>query len=150
MASLWQGYLVRGGVTLLTSQWKAGKTTLLSLLLARMKQGGTLAGQAVSAGKALVLSEEEPARWCQRSATLDLDGHVHWMCRPFLGKPTRDQWHRLLDDVLTLRRDVPFDLLAIDPLSAFLPGSDENNAAAITADLAPLHRLTEAGMAVLL
>jgi hypothetical protein len=29
-----------GKVTLLTSQWKAGKTTLLSVLLARLKQGG--------------------------------------------------------------------------------------------------------------
>ena len=26
---LWQGYLTPGNVTLLTSQWKAGKTTLL-------------------------------------------------------------------------------------------------------------------------
>jgi hypothetical protein len=150
IAWLWQGYLLRGGVSLLTSQWKAGKTTLLALLLARMKRGGSLAGQAIPAGKALVLSEEDPAEWCRRSQALDLDGHVHWMCRPFLGKPTRDQWHRLLDDVLALRRDLGIDLLAIDPLSAFLPGSDENNAAAMLGALSPLHRLTEAGMGVLL
>src|SRR5262245_33402532 len=37
---LWHGYLARGGVTLLTSQWKAGKTTLLSVLLARLETGG--------------------------------------------------------------------------------------------------------------
>ena len=30
---LWHGYLAAGQVTLLTSQWKAGKTTLLSVLL---------------------------------------------------------------------------------------------------------------------
>jgi hypothetical protein len=30
-------------VTLLTSQWKSGKTTLVSLLLAGMQQGGQLA-----------------------------------------------------------------------------------------------------------
>jgi hypothetical protein len=83
---------------LLTSQWKAGKTTLLALLLARMKQGGTLARQAISPAKALVLSEEEPAQWCRRSQTLDLDGHVHWMCWPSLGKPTGERWHCLLDD----------------------------------------------------
>src|SRR6202007_2157095 len=41
---LWQGYLSPGKVTLLTSQWKSGKTTLVSLLLARMQQGGQLAG----------------------------------------------------------------------------------------------------------
>jgi hypothetical protein len=32
---LWHGYLLPGSVTLLTSVWKAGKTTLLSVLLAR-------------------------------------------------------------------------------------------------------------------
>src|SRR5207244_2463356 len=42
---LWQGYLAPGNVTLLTSQWKAGKTTLLSILLDRMKTGGTLAAR---------------------------------------------------------------------------------------------------------
>jgi hypothetical protein len=45
LAWLWLGFVARGGVTLLTSQWKAGKTTLLSLLLARLKPGGSLAGQ---------------------------------------------------------------------------------------------------------
>ena len=37
---LWHGYLGAGRVTLLTSQWKSGKTTLVSLLLAGMQQGG--------------------------------------------------------------------------------------------------------------
>jgi hypothetical protein len=32
---LWQGYLAPATVTLLTGRWKAGKTTLLSVLLAR-------------------------------------------------------------------------------------------------------------------
>src|ERR1700719_1097923 len=60
-AWLWHGYLGPGRVTLLTSQWKSGKTTLVSLLLARMQQGGQLAGLPVSAGKAFVISEESHA-----------------------------------------------------------------------------------------
>ena len=32
---LWHGFAARGNVTLLTSQWKSGKTTLLSVLMAR-------------------------------------------------------------------------------------------------------------------
>ncbi len=43
---LWHGFVARGNVTLLTSLWKAGKTTLISLLLARRKAGGMLAGLA--------------------------------------------------------------------------------------------------------
>src|SRR5262249_7988108 len=54
---LWQGYLGPGKVTLLTSQWKSGKTTLVSLLLARLQQGGQLLGLPVAAGKAFVISE---------------------------------------------------------------------------------------------
>src|SRR5713226_3949214 len=35
-----QGYLARGQVALLTSLWKSGKTTLVSVLLARLQNGG--------------------------------------------------------------------------------------------------------------
>jgi hypothetical protein len=44
---LWHGFVARGTITLLTSLWKSDKTTLRSLLLARRKQGGLLAGVAV-------------------------------------------------------------------------------------------------------
>jgi hypothetical protein len=37
---LWHGYLAGGELTLLTSLWKSGKTTLLSVLLSRMRDGG--------------------------------------------------------------------------------------------------------------
>src|SRR5688500_2294227 len=52
---LWQGYLAPGALTLLTSQWKAGKTTLVSVLLARLGTGGTLAGLPLGAGNAVVV-----------------------------------------------------------------------------------------------
>src|SRR5438045_9789659 len=86
---LWQGYLAPGNVTLLTSQWKAGKTTLLALLLDRMKSGGTLAGLRVRPGKALVVSEESPSMWLERSRRFDFAGNVCWLCRPFIGKPSQ-------------------------------------------------------------
>src|SRR5438309_6708988 len=60
---LWHGYLGPGKMTLLTSQWKSGKTTLVSLLLARMAGGGALAGLPVAAGRAAVISEESPQLW---------------------------------------------------------------------------------------
>jgi hypothetical protein len=50
---LWHGYLAAGNITLLTSQWKSGKTTLLSVLLAKMAQGGVMAGLRVKPAKAL-------------------------------------------------------------------------------------------------
>src|SRR4051794_30842090 len=42
---LWDGYIAAGSISLLTSLWKSGKTTLVSLLLAQMSKGGTFAGR---------------------------------------------------------------------------------------------------------
>src|SRR5262245_60810944 len=147
---LWQGYVAAGNVTLLTSQWKTGKTTLLSVLLDRMKAGGELAGLPVRAGKAVVLTEESGTNWLRRSSRLDLEGHVCWVCRPFLGRPRPAQWLGLLEDVAGLHRQHRFDLLAIDPLASFLPSGSENNADAMLDALLPLQRLTSQGLGVLL
>jgi hypothetical protein len=46
---LWHGYLAPAKVTLLSSQWKSGKITLVSVLLARLANGGQLAGLPVAA-----------------------------------------------------------------------------------------------------
>src|SRR5579871_1361190 len=73
---LWQGFVARGNLTLLTSLWKAGKTTLLSMLLSRRKEGGTLAGLAVKPGKTVVVSEEPMELWAERARRYDFGGKV--------------------------------------------------------------------------
>src|SRR5260370_22347601 len=85
---VWEGYLASGNVTLLTSQWKLGKTTLLSVLLARLKTGGELAGLPVTAGKALVVSEESRSLWRRRQSRLDFGKSVCLLSQPFLVKPS--------------------------------------------------------------
>jgi hypothetical protein len=150
IAWLWHGYLAPGNVTLLTSQWKAGKTTLVSILLHHMKSGGHVAGLPVAPAKVLVLSEESPEHWLQRSRNFDYTSHVAWFCRPFAGKPTPQQWLQFLDHIFTLHQHLGLQLLVIDPLATFLPGRDENNAALMMEFLAPLQKLTRAGLAVLL
>jgi hypothetical protein len=147
---LWHGYLAGGSVTLLTSQWKTGKTTLLSVLLARMAAGGELAGRAVRAAHAAVVSEEDEGHWAARHARLALGPHVGLMCRPFRGRPTPDGWAALVGSLVELRAAGRLDLAVIDPLVAFLPGHTENDAGAILDFLHPLQRLTAAGAAVLI
>ena len=97
---LWQGYLAPGNLTLLTSLWKSGKSTLIAVLLARMKTGGTVAGLPVRPGRAVVISEESPSMWLDRSRVVDLDGHVDWFCQPFRGKPTDGDWREHLGRVV--------------------------------------------------
>jgi hypothetical protein len=146
---LWHGYLAAGNVTLLTSEWKSGKTTLLSLLLGRMQGGGTLAGLGVSPGRAAVVSEEGAAHWLRRSERHAFAGHVCWLCRPFRGKPSLPEWLALLDQLAELRLRHGLSLVALDPLAAFLPGRNENAAGEVLEALLPLQRLTETGLAVL-
>jgi hypothetical protein len=147
---LWQGYLLPGAVTLLTSLWKSGKSTLLSVLLARLKTGGMLAGLPVRPGRAVVVSEEPREVWWERGFDLTLDGHVHWFCRPFQGRPTAQQWLDLLDQIGRMHDRRPVDFLAIDSLANLAPMRTENDAAEMLRAVTPLQRLTSRGVSVLL
>jgi len=149
-AWLWRGYLVRGGVTLLTSLWKTGKTTLLSVLLDRMREGGTLAGQPVSKSRVVILSEESPVQWRLRAGKLTFGDSSTFLCRPFRGKPRREDWSDLINQLIVLHQSEGLDLIVIDPLASFLPGRDENSAATMLETLTPLQRLTAVGVCVLL
>jgi hypothetical protein len=147
---LWQGYLARGHVTLLTSQWKMGKTTLLAVLLGRMAAGGTLAGLDVAAGRAVVVSEEGNDLWEPRVRRLGLGRQVCLLSRPLAGKRTLAGWLDLLDFVGELHRQHGLALVVIDSIGELLPAGAERGAGAMLEALLPLRRLTEAGVAVLL
>jgi hypothetical protein len=146
---LWHGYLAPGAVTLLTGQWKAGKTTLASVLLARLKAGGGLAGLALTAGAAVVVSEESPDHWHRRSQHLDFGDHVGWFCQPFPGRPRLDEWQAFIQGIADLRSHRDFSLVLIDALAAFFPSRGENNAGCMLEALAPLRQLTRRGLSVL-
>ncbi len=147
---LWHGYLGPGRLTLLTSQWKSGKTTLVSLLLTRMATGGQLAGLPVAAGRAAVISEESTDDWHRRCQRLGIGDHVAFYCRPFRARPTRVQWLTMIDALLERHEAQALDLVIIDPLSHFLPGNVENSAVGSVEGLLPLRLLLAAGMSVLL
>jgi AAA domain len=147
---LWHGYLAAGKITLLTSQWKSGKTTLISVLLARMAKGGQLAELPVAAARAAVISEEGPDNWVERCHKLQIGDHVCLLCRPFPGPPTFSDWRTMIDGMLALHRGEGLDLVVIDPLAMFLPGGSENQAGSMMDCLLALGDLTAEGLAVLL
>jgi len=147
---LWDGYLAHGNVTLLTSQWKSGKTTLLSILLARREIGGEVAGLALAPGRTAVVSEEAALLWNERRQKLGFGPSVAFQCRPFRGKSALDQWLALIDHLADLKARHGVDLAVIDTLASFLPGRDEAHAGLMLEGLLPLQRLTERRMAVLL
>src|SRR5438067_11017322 len=79
---LWHGYLARGNLTLLTSLWKAGKTTLVAGLLRRLGDGGEFLGRECRPARAVVVSEESPEMWAGRLATMPVGAHARLMPRP--------------------------------------------------------------------
>lgn len=147
---LWNGYLAAGSVTMLTSQWKAGKTTLVTGLLQTMGPGQPFLGRNVRPSTALVVSEESTAQWHARLLAMPLDSHVQLLSRPFRMRPTIHEWTDLIDYAAGQAETRSLDLVVVDPLATFLPGRCENDAATLLEALHPLHRLTAAGASVLL
>jgi hypothetical protein len=147
---VWKGYLVAGGVTLLTSLWKAGKTTLVSVLLVKMKSGGELAGRPVTAGRVVVVSEEDRLQWDERREALGYGTNVRFICKPFLGKPRLEEWQALIDQIAAMHDRQPIDSVVIDSLANLSPMRSESEATEMLRTLSPLRALTSRGISVLL
>ena len=148
---LWDGYLAPGNTTLLTSQCRTGKSTLITELVRCMERGEPFLGRKLAAGTALIVSEEPRERWIDRVRCMPVGGHTRIMIRPFaLRRPTFDEWNALIDEVCRMRLDGQLDLLIIDSLARFLPGAWESNVAILVDGLARLHRLTADGTSILL
>jgi len=145
---LWRGYLAAGQLTLLTSLWKSGKTTLLSVLLARLQDGGELLGLPVRPARALILSEENLGLWQMRHARLPLGDQVRIISQPFSGKASGADWRALLEQSANLLGSDGGRLLVIDTVATLMPAGVESNADCMVRALAPLRRLAEQGIAI--
>jgi hypothetical protein len=146
---VWDGYLARRGVTLLTSQWKCGKTTLVGGLLRAMATGGPFLGQGCVAGRAAVVSEEPEELWAERLAVMPAGPHAEVLPRPFRTRPSAAEWRDLVDDVAEKAAAGAVDLFVVDPLASFLPMRSENDAASVLDAIQPVQAVAAAGAAVL-
>lgn len=144
---LLHGFVARGNMTLLTSMWKAGKTTLLAHLLARRASGQPLLGHPVVPGKTVVISEEPRSLWADRCRKFDFGGKLCLFPQPFPHLPSAEQWQRLMDRVGELQAEHGIDLLVIDSLTHFLRA--ENVARGVLDLLMPVRALTARGLAAL-
>jgi hypothetical protein len=134
----------------LTSQWKAGKTTLVSVLLKHLSTGNSLAGLRVKPTKGVIVSEERLDRWQRRNESLRFGNNVIFLCRHGQIRTTPESWQGLIGHLERLGRDEGVELVVLDPLAPFLPGATENLSAAMRNVLEPLEQLTSAGQSVLL
>src|SRR6202011_2091013 len=123
---IWKGLIVEDAVTLLSAPEKTGKTTLLSLLLDRRREGGQLLGRAVRPGRTFLCSEENDCLWALRQPPLDFGPQLEFH-RPLGGNPSPRRWRRFIDHLLELGEGFS-DLLVIDTVMSFLPAAQNNPA----------------------
>lgn len=146
---LWHGYFAKHATTLLSSLWKAGKTTLMAHLLRAFEDGGTFCGRTVQPTRVLYVSEEGESVWARRRDALGIKDHVHFQLRPFRMRPKLIDWIGLLQHLRIHVDSGGFGLVFIDPLTTLWPVEKENEAGIVAEALVPLNILTEKAGVVL-
>jgi hypothetical protein len=146
---VWDGYLAKGYITLLIGLWKAGKSTLISHFLRASEAGGSVAGE-VQPCRVAVITEEGQGLWARRRDDVGLGENVLFSVRPFKGRPTHLAWQAYVDWMAAKVKSENITAVIIDTWQSVSPCDDENDAAGMMQALGPLHRITEAGAAVLI
>jgi hypothetical protein len=148
---LWHGILKPGKVTLLTSLWKSGKSTLVAHLLAQRRKGGEFLGLTVRPGSSVVVSEEPSDLWPIRQRQHGYGSELAVVTRPFVGRrPTFADLEALNSQLIEHKARHGLDLVVFDSLAYFSPARSENDAGSMTDGLAPFIALAEEDVAVLL
>lgn len=148
-AWLWEGYLVRGAITLLTGIWKGGKTVLITHLLRDLYLGTGLVSKAID-GPTLVVSEEPLNHWSGRDVDFEFDNRVYFLRRPSLARCTGSQWKDLIRTIIEKVQDCGAELVIIDALPNIWSVTNENDAAEVSESISILRDITEAGASLLL
>lgn len=147
---LWDGFVAEGELTLLAGHPFAGKSSLVSGLLAAMTRGDRFLGRATARSTAVLVSEESAILLRERAAQfglLDADGLVASRGTGVLGLP----WEELISQAAAAAHDVGHRLLIVDTLAGLsrLAAEHENDAAAVVERLRPLQEAAGSGLAVL-
>lgn len=147
---IWEGFLARGHLTLLSALWKSGKTTFLTGLLAHLQSSKDYCSKPTFNCKVLVISEESNHIWARRRDDASLQSEVWIHSRPVKSRLTYGEWKQFLDKELTFCKKENIDLIIVDTLSAFWPVQNENDASNVHSALLPINALTESNIGVLL
>lgn len=142
-------YAARGAITLLNGFWKAGKTTLISLWLKAMSEGGEMITK-VAKGRVLVVTEETGNIWVGRKNALPLGDHVEVVFARWMRKPSLEQWLSFVEKIKEICDKNAFDLVIFDPFMRISCCRDENSPLDSSEALAPLVAFKDSRTAVML
>jgi len=139
------GYLPKGGICLVSSRPKLGKSTLAGYILKALLEGGNVIGrEAVRVDKAAWFAEESASLLAHRLHALNLGTDR-------LLVALRHQARRPLPELVAEAIELGVQVIVVDTLSAWAGVEDENSATEVEKALRPIVSLAqERGVAILL
>ena len=149
---IWENYIARGNITLLSALWKAGKSTFLRCLFQAMAHAEEFAGQPTKKCKVLVISEEARGEWADKKEDVEVEDIrpiIIWP-RPIRVKPNLKQWIQFIEEITARCKAENIEMVVIDTLSTFWPIDNENDSAQVLKALVPLYSFSENNIATLL
>ena len=102
-------YLERGDEVFILDDLSTGSINNIQHLRKHPRFQYTI--DSVHKARVVVLSEESPALWRLRAAKLTFGDSNTFLCRPFRGRPTRKDWHTLIDRLVALQQTEGLDLV---------------------------------------
>jgi hypothetical protein len=147
---VWDGFVARGWLTIISAPPKAGKTTLVfGLLAAVAKRQPAFLDRPVSSSGALVLSEERQGSLAEKDKRWQLSGgDIHFLLQASTGGTP---WPEIVRQAVAYCVAEELDVLVVDTFAAWsgLAGDDENSSGATLERIAPLQEAAAAGLAVI-
>lgn len=152
---IWPKWLARGKVHILGGHAGDGKSTLLAALAAALSTGGALPDGTIAPVARTLFLLAEDALDDTLKPRLDLHGANHnhiFAIQGVKNEQGNDLAFDLADHLPLLEAEIiarQIDVVVIDPLTSFMPGSDRNSEGAVRDLLTPLGYLAErTGVAV--
>lgn len=147
---VWEGFLARSHITLLSALWKSGKTVFLTYFLKRLQNGEDFCSKKTIPCKVLIVSEESEIIWARRREEYDLNYPIWILSRPIRARLSYREWVKFLEDIAEFCSKEKIDLFILDTLSAFWSVTNESDASEMQAALLPLNNLLQRDLACFL
>lgn len=156
---IWEKYIARGYVTLLSGAPTMGKTTLFAWLFKYMQDARRdgepcmALGEAVRPGKVLVITEENGTVWgCRGEEVGGLSDDIEclYVGEVFSSKPTMGEWYDFCTWVSALVSLKDYSIVLMDPWQSLNPAQDENDAMSNAEAISALRVVADEGAAVVI
>lgn len=149
---IWEGYIAKGFISLLTAPPKVGKSEFIRGLLKAIEEEIEFVGQPTTRVNILIISEESVIDWVEKRDEFDFtDKSKVWIwSKPFMAKIKLKMWETFFQEVLDFCKENKIELIIMDTISKYWPVDNENDATQMNDALRPTYLWTKNNLAVLL